>query len=157
MRAFEQTSPREQSREIREAKRRAEERRELYESESNRRVLFAHSQKGDMKRQHTTARSENKHDGKLGSALSGAKLCAARCESRRSGTVFTGGLNRARRVNRLLASANENEIPLGVHRRTRRRKSGESREIVPRATRTYRACISVSASGSRTVERHARR
>lgn len=72
MRAVEQTSPREQSRG--ESKRAESKRDANYESESNRGVLFAYSQKGDMKRQHATARSEDKHDGKLGSALSGAKL-----------------------------------------------------------------------------------
>lgn len=131
MRAVEQTSPRKQScglkRQSVESKRDAN-----YESESNRRVLFAHSQKGDMKRQHATARSEDKHGGKLGNALSGAELrdamrVATRCH-------FHGGLNCTRRVNRLLA--NENEILLSIQQNPRKEVE---REIVPRATHTY--CI----------------
>lgn len=141
MRAVEQTSPREQSRGLK--RQSAESKRDAnYESESNRRVLFAHSQKGDVKRQHATARSEDKHDGKLGSALSGAELrhamrVATRCH-------FHGGLNCTRRVNRLLANANENEIPLGVHQNPRKEVR---REIVPRATHMY-LYVSVPASGS---------
>jgi len=154
MRAVEQTSPRVQSREFErqsvESKRERERERERDANYTRARAMFAHLQKGDVKRQHATARSVDKHDGKLGSALSGAKLRGAM----RVATVpFSRWLE--------LRSPCK---PLTCQRTKTRSRWAYIVELAEgnRAARdssirdTYVLCIPVSASSSQTVERHVR-